>query len=329
MILAGDIGGTKVNLALFENHDGGLRAVNEAKFKSSEYSGLEAILSEYCGKEHPRLSCAGFGIAGPVKDGRCEVTNLPWVVDVKSLKRKLALEDVWLINDLAATACAVPFLAGGEVETLQAGSPVEDGRIAVIAAGTGLGEAFLIPTGDGRYQILDSEGGHCDFAPRTQTEAEMLHFLRSKFGRVSIERVLSGPGLHNVYQFIKEHHKLTEPEWLTKELAQGDPGVVITQAGLNKKFTACEQALEMFVSLYGAAAGNLALQFLAAGGVYVGGGIAPNILSLIKSGSFMDAFLSKGRFNTLLSQLPVQVILNEKAALMGAAHYARGGKFLR
>ncbi len=329
MILAGDIGGTKVNLALFENHNGALRAVNEAKFESRKYSGLEAILSEYCAKEHAKLSRAGFGIAGPVKDGRCEVTNLPWVVDVQSLKRKLALDDVWLINDLAATACAVPFLANGEVETLQPGAPVTDGRIAVIAAGTGLGEAFLIPTGSGTYQILDSEGGHCDFAPRTRTEAEMLHFLSGKFGRVSIERVLSGPGLHNIYQFVRQHGSHAEPEWLTKAIAEGDPGVVITQAGLQKKFAACSQALEIFVSLYGAAAGNLALQFLAAGGVYVGGGIAPKILSLIKTGSFMDAFLSKGRFDSLLSQVPVKVILNEKAALMGAAQYALGDKFLR
>jgi len=329
MILAGDIGGTKVNLALFERKGKGLEKVHEAKFESAKYSGLNQILEEYCRKKLPELKQAGFGIAGPVKEGRCEVTNLPWVVDVKDLKEQLQMEDVWLINDLAATACAVPFLKDTEVDVLQAGAEVADGRIAVIAAGTGLGEAFLMPDGQGRYLILDAEGGHCDFAPRTELQTKLLLHLKEKFGRVSLERVLSGPGLHNIYQFINEYHCFIEPDWLTEELRIGDPGVVITRCGLEKSASACEKALKVFVSIYGAAAGNLALQVLSRGGVYVGGGIAPKILPLIKTETFMDAFLAKGRFQPFMEEVPVKVILNDKAALLGAAHYALGEKFAR
>ncbi len=329
MILAGDIGGTKVNLALFERKDNDLKKVHEAKFKSANYSGLGPILDEFCRKKHPKVEQAGFGIAGPVHDGRCDVTNLPWVVDVKDLKEQLQLKDVWLINDLAATACAVPFLQDDEVAVLQAGKEVKDGRIAVIAAGTGLGEAFLMPDAEGRYLILDAEGGHCDFAPRTELQTKLLLHLKEKFGRVSLERVLSGPGLHNIYQFLNEYHSYIEPDWLTEELRDGDPGVVITRCGLEKSAPACEKALKVFTSIYGAAAGNLALQVLSRGGVYVGGGIAPKILPLIKTGTFMDAFVAKGRFQPFMEQVPVKVILNDTAAPIGAAPHSLGEKFAR
>ncbi len=329
MILAADIGGTKVNLALFRQENNHLELVDTAKFESQNYSGLEEILDEYCQSEHPELERAGFGIAGPVKDGKCDVTNLPWVVDVESLKKRLGIDAVWLINDLAAMACAVPFLPEAELKVLQEGRPEEGGRIGVLAAGTGLGEAFLLPDQSGRYLILDSEGGHCDFSPRTELEMELLRFLTGKFGRTSIERVLSGPGLYNIYQFLREHHSFEEPPWLTGELQEGDPGVVITKHGLENTSAACEKALEMFVSLYGAIAGNLALQLLTRGGLYIGGGIAPNILPLIKSGLFMDSFYSKGRFKSLMREIPVKVILNDQASLFGVAHYALGDKFAR
>lgn len=329
MILAADIGGTKVNLALFRQKEGQLELMDSAKFDSRKYSGLEDILDEFYQDKHPEVERAGFGIAGPVKDGKCEVTNLPWKVDVERLKKRLGLEPVWLINDLAAMACAVPFLPEAELEVLQAGKTEAGGRIGVIAAGTGLGEAFLLPDQSGRYLILDSEGGHCDFSPRTDLEIELLRFLTEKFGRTSIERVLSGPGLHNIYQFLVECHSFGEPSWLTRELAENDPGVVITKYGLENKSTACEKALELFVALYGAIAGNLALQFLTRGGLYIGGGIAPNILPLIKSGLFMDSFCSKGRFKSFMREIPVKVILNDKASLFGVAHYALGDKFAR
>jgi glucokinase len=329
MILAADIGGTKVNLALFRHENDHLEQVEEAKFESQKYSGLEDILNEFCQKEHPQIERAAFGVAGPVKEGICDVTNLPWVVDVKSLKKQLGLESVWLINDLAAMACAMPFLPDSELEVLQEGQEVEGGRVAVIAAGTGLGQAFLIPDGTGRYLLIDSEGGHCDFAPRAELEMELLDYLNQKLGRTSIERVLSGPGLHNIYQFLLECHSFEEPSWLTQEIQEGDPGEVITQNGLQGKSVACAKALEMLVSLYGAVAGDLGLQLLTRGGIYIGGGIAPKILPLIKSGLFMETFYSKGRFKPFMREIPVKVILNEKASLLGLAHYALGEKFVR
>ncbi|MDA0692852.1 MAG: glucokinase [Nitrospinae bacterium] len=329
MILVADIGGTKVNLAVFRQANDHLEQVGEARFESQKYSGLEDILDEFCQKEHPQIERAAFGIAGPVKDGKCEVTNLPWVVDVQNLKKQLGLESVWLINDLAAMACAVPFLPDPELEVLQEGREVEGGRVAILAAGTGLGEAFLIPDGTGRYLLIDSEGGHCDFAPRAELEMELLDFLNQKLGRTSIERVLSGPGLHNIYQFLVKCHAFEEPSWLTQEFQNGDPGEVITQNGLQGKSPACAKALEMLVSIYGAVAGDLGLQLLTRGGIYIGGGIAPKILPLIKSGLFMESFYSKGRFKPFMREIPVKVILNEKASLLGLAHYALGAKFVR
>ncbi|MEE9259431.1 MAG: glucokinase, partial [Nitrospinaceae bacterium] len=216
-----------------------------------------------------------------------------------------------------------------ELSVLQAGNAAEEGRIAVVAAGTGMGQAFLIPDGRGRYVVLDSEGGHCDFAPRHKLEADLLQFLLGSLERVSVERVLSGAGLFGIYRFVKEYFSLEEPEWLARELEENDPGVVVTRNGMEKKSPACEKALDLFVSLYGAMAGNLALQFLSSGGVYIGGGIAPKIVSRIKSGGFMEAFLSKGRFRPFLETVPVKVILNDRASLLGAAHYALGKKFVR
>ena len=329
MILVADIGGTKVNLALFRQKDGHLEWVDSAKFKSQKYSGLEEILDEFFQAKQPELERAGFAIAGPVKDGICDVTNLPWLVNVESLKKRLGLESVWLINDLAAMACAVPFLPAAELDVLQEGSLKEEGRVAVLAAGTGFGEAFLVPDENGRYLILDSEGGHCDFSPRTKLEIELLNYLTKKFGRTSIERVLSGPGLYNIYQFLTEHHSFKEPSWLTQELRENDPGVVITKNGLEGKSPSCEKALEMFVSLYGAIAGNLALLFLTRGGLYIGGGIVQKILPLIKNGLFMESFHSKGRFEPLMREIPVKVILNDQASLIGMAHYILSDKFAR
>lgn len=329
MILVADIGGSKVNLAVFRQANDHLEKVDEAKFESQKYAGLEEILNEFCQKEHRQFERAAFGIAGPVKEGICDVTNLPWVVDVKNLKKQLGLESVWLINDLAAMACALPFLPDSELEVLQEGQEVEGGRVAILAAGTGLGQAFLVPDGKGRYLLIDSEGGHCDFAPRAELEMELLDYLNQKLGRTSIERVLSGPGLHNIYQFLLECHSFEEPSWLAQEIQKGDPGEVITQNGLQGKSVACAKALEMLVSLYGAVAGDLALQLLARGGLYIGGGIAPKILPLIKSGLFMESFYSKGRFKPFMREIPVKVILNEKASLLGLAHYALGAKFVR
>jgi glucokinase len=323
MILAADIGGTKVNLALFHEERETLRLAKEATFISNQYSGLEDILRKFLAGSAVSRACCG--VAGPVKDGICRVTNLPWIVETKKLRALLKTEAVWLINDFAAMASAVPFLE--DIEVLQEGSPDIGGRIAVIGAGTGLGQAFLVPDGEGRCIIVDTEGGHCDFAPRNPVEAELLLFLLKKFDRVSIERVLSGSGLLHIYQFVNRHNSFAEPEWLTKEMRENDPAAVI--AGNMSTSPACKMALEMFVALYGAVAGNLALQVMARGGVFIGGGMAPKIAGLMKGGLFMEAFLSKGRFRPFMSEVPVKMILNDKAPLLGAAHYALGKKFRR
>ena len=328
MILAGDIGGTKVNLAVFEETNGRLEKREERKFESRGYPGLVEILDEYLQGKSLSLSAACFGVAGPVKDGKCQVTNLPWNLDVVALKTRLGLDAVWLINDLAAMAASVPFLEADELECLQPGIE-EEGRIAVLAAGTGLGQAFLVPDPSGRYLILDSEGGHADFAPRNEQEADLLRFSLRHWDRVSVERILSGPGLVHLYRFFLERTNLAEPPWIVEQFKNEDRGAVVTRNALGKRFPPCEQALDLFVSLYGAVAGNLALQVMTRGGVYVGGGIAPQIISALKGGVFQEAFVAKGRFRPFLEQIPVRVIFNDKAALLGAARYAQGEKFVR
>ncbi|MBI5427991.1 MAG: glucokinase [Nitrospinae bacterium] len=329
MILAGDIGGTKVNLGLFREEDGSLFLEESASFKSGEYAGLEEILAEFCARTGHAARRACFGIAGPVREGKCRLTNLPWEADAEALKSQLQAEEVWLINDLAAMACGVPFLDETDVVVLQKGEPDPRGRIAVIAAGTGLGQAFLVPDGEGRYIIVDCEGGHCDFPPRDRTESRLLRFMLGQFERVSLERVLSGPGLHQIYRFVVQDEPVVEPEWLSREFRESDPGSAVAAHGLRKTFPACEKALALFVSIYGAAAGNLALQVMARGGVFVGGGIAPKIAPAIEGGRFMEAFLSKGRFRPFMTQVPVKMILNDRVSLLGAAHFAMGARFRR
>jgi glucokinase len=329
MILAGDIGGTSVKLALFNYESGYLNLTSEGKFNSKDYSGLEPILLEFLGERQVSLDQACFGIAGPVDNGKCTVTNLQWIVELEKLKNSLGIDNVLLTNDLAAMACAIPFLQESELEILQKGKVDTSGRVAVIAAGTGLGQAFLIPDSSGRYLVIDSEGGHCDFPFNDGIERDFFHFLQSQFGRVSIERVLSGSGLSQIYQFLNKINSMDEPDWLHHELNENDHGCVITSNGLNGKSEVCKKALELFISFYGRVAGNLALQFRAKGGVFIGGGIAPKIISKLKSGNFMESFLSKGRFQKFMETIPVKVIMNEKASLIGAAQYALGEKFIR
>lgn len=327
MILAADIGGTKVNLALFQEEQEHLRLIEESTFRSQQYAGLDDILREFL-RSKPTIDKACFGIAGPVKEGKCQVTNLTWLVEIEKLRALLGISSVWLINDLAAMACAVPFLGSNEIMVLQEGKIDPQGRIAVLAAGTGLGQAFLVPDSNRRYLVLDSEGGHCDFPPRNHIETELLRYLLKKFERVSIERVLSGSGLFDIYQFINQYNLFIETEWLEKEINEGDPAAVIANNGL-KNHKACRMALDMFVTIYGAVAGNLALQNMTRGGVFVGGGIAPKIADVMTGGLFMDAFLAKGRFKPFMDEVPVKMIMNERASLLGAAHYALGERIRR
>ena len=324
MILAGDVGGTKVNLALFDIQKGIPKLSVERSYASRDYPDLFHLLEHFLKETQPKFTHACLGVAGPVHDGRCQVTHLPWEIDIRELRRLLETDSVSLINDLAAMANAVPYLAPHELEVIQEGQSDPNGKIGVLAAGTGLGQAFLIPEEGERYRILETEGGQCDFPARNPLETELREFIGQFSGRVCIEDVLSGPGLIRIFEFMKERDHATEPEWLVEEFEQKDPASVISHNGLSKKFKACEEALEIFVSVYGAVAGNLALQIMARGGLVIGGGIAPEILPLLKSDLFLEAFHDKGKFTEFMQRIPVKVIVNKRAPLLGAAYFALG-----
>jgi glucokinase len=323
MILAGDIGGTNTRLALIEAKNDGLQIVFEKTFPSRERTSLEAALAEFLSLHKCNLTKASFGIAGPVRNGRCEATNLPWVVDSKHVAKRLRLRHVGLINDLEANAYGIAVLQSTDFVILNKGARNAKGNKAIISAGTGLGEAGMYWDGQ-VHRPFPSEGGHADFAPRNHLEIELLVYLMKRYQRVSYERLVSGPGLVNVYQFLRDTGKGEEPAWLAEEMRHGDPAPVISQHALDGKSPLCLHALELFVSLYGAEAGNLALKIMATGGVYLGGGIAPKIVSSIKmkDPEFMNAFTAKGRMRPLLQDIPVRVIMNPKTALLGAARHA-------
>ena len=321
MILAGDVGGTKTHVGCLTADGGKLSLVAQESFPSGDYPGLEVIVERFLAAHPCRVSSVCFGVAGPVEQGRCHTTNIPWVVDAQSLRRALGCKAAWLINDLEAMAYGLLTLPRSAFVTLNAGQARSHGTIAVIAAGTGLGEAALVWDGE-RYRAVASEGGHADFAPRNELQIELLRHLMKRFGRVSYERILSGPGKVSIYRFLKEAGYGKEPAWLATRLAQGDPSPVISEMALNGRSALCAKALALFVSVYGAEAGNLALKYLPHGGVYVGGGIAPTILPFLQDGTFLQAFSQKGRMSPLLSAMPVRVILEPRTPLFGAAHYA-------
>lgn len=324
LILAGDIGGTNTRLALVDAAPGGVRVLFEETFPSRERTSLEEVLAEFLSLHPAAFTAASFGIAGPVRDGRCEATNLPWVVDAQSVAKRLRLKRVGLVNDLVASAYGIVLLRGRDLVTLNRGVRNPRGNRALIAAGTGLGEAGLLWNGEGHLPF-GSEGGHVDFAPRNRLEMELLEYLLKSHGRVSYERVVSGPGLVNLYRFLRDTGKGEEPPWLSEQLRDGDPAAVVSRHALDGTSLLCVQALDLFVSVYGAQAGNLALTIMATGGVYLGGGIAPKILSKLKEPSFMSAFTAKGRLSPLLEDIPVRVIMNPKTALLGAARHAALG----
>jgi glucokinase len=324
MILAGDIGGTNTRLALVETAPRGGRILFEKTYPSRERTSLEAVLEEFLSLRSAAITRASFGIAGPVRNSCCEATNLPWVVDAKNVAKRLRLKRVGLINDLVANAHGVALLRGKDFVTLNKGARNAQGNRALISAGTGLGAAGLLWDGK-RHRPFASEGGHVDFAPRNHLEIELLDYLMNRHGRVSCERLVSGPGLVNAYRFFRDREKGAEPAWLAEELRVGDPAAAISRNALDGKSPLCLQALELFVSMYGAAAGNLALSLMATGGVYLGGGIAPKIVSKLKEPGFMNAFTAKGRLSPLLRDIPVRVIMNPKTALLGAARHAALG----
>lgn len=348
MILAGDIGGTKINLALYDWDKGRVDPVREDTVWTADYESLEEVLTEFLEEPEatepdsddlpeeeedadshpspslPPITAACFGVPGPVLNNICRTTNIPWTIEGDKLAEFLNIPQVKLLNDLEAMAYGLPFLEPEEIEDLNpnAPSPPPDGTRVLLAAGTGLGESLIVWTGKD-YQICPSEGGHADFAPNNDLEIELLRYLRTSYLHVSYERVLSGPGLHLIYQFLRDTQK-NEPTWFAEKLPIGDPASLIAEAGIEGKPDICKNALQLFVSIYGAEAGNMALKTLAMGGVYIGGGIAPKILPALQNGTFMKSFLAKGRYKRLLGKIPVRIILNPHTAILGAASVAAG-----
>jgi glucokinase len=322
VILAGDVGGTKTTLALFERRGRDWALVREDTMPSRDFTSLEAAIARFLGGG-PRVSIAAacVGIAGPVVDGRAVTTNLPWVVDERVLASEIPAMHARLLNDLEATAYGVGALGEQELMPLQSGVP-RAGNVAVIAAGTGLGEAIVAGDREPRT-VVATEGGHADFAPRGELEDELLRHLRKEFGRVSYERVLSGPGLANVYRFLRDTGVAAESPEVAVLMRERDPAAVVTELGIERRDRLCEMTLNIFVSVYGAEAGNLALKALAVGGVVVAGGIAPRIVPVLAAGGFITAFRDKGRLASLMETIPVHVALNPKTALLGAARVAR------
>ncbi len=324
MILAGDIGGTNTRLALFDGTPANPRPLAIEVFPSGAHSGLPEIVRKFRAQQSQPIEAACFGVAGPVRDGKARLSNLAWGVDSQELADELGLKTVRLANDLEVNAYGIAVLGPEDFETLNAGDAKASGNRALISAGTGLGEAGLLADDDD-YHPWACEGGHADFAPRDETEIALLQYLLKKFEHVSYERVLSGQGLYNIYQFLRDTGRGEEPDWLKEEIKLRDPAAVISQTAMKGASPLCVQALDMMTSIYGAEAGNLALKAMATGGVYLGGGIAPKILAKLKEPRFMKAFSEKGRIAAVLESIPVRVILNDKTALLGAGRLAMRG----
>ncbi len=320
VVLAGDVGGTKTRFGLFLIDGSGSRLLLSQTYLSKDFDELESVMEDFL-PAGERLSAAAFGVAGPVVAGEVKATNLPWKVSERALKKYLSLGAVSLMNDLVANARGIEVLRPGDFLTLNRGRRIEGNR-ALLSAGTGLGSAVLFWDG-ARHVPSPSEGGHADFGPRDRLEIGLLHFLLEQYGHVSYERVLSGAGLFSAYRFLRGSGAYgKEPAWLTQRLKLEDPAAAITEAARLGKSKVCEATLELFVSLYGAAAGNLALQVMATGGVFLGGGMAPKLNWKLREGAFMRAFTNKGRLSPIVARIPVKVIMNDQAALFGAAAYA-------
>lgn len=321
LILSGDIGGTKTYLALFSLRDGALDAVREGAYQNDRYSGPEEVLRDFLRVGEARaIEAASFGIACPVVGNRCVLTNLNWTVDGAAMRATFGLKKLTLINDLESIGWGVELLSAHDFFVLQHGVS-RQGNAALIAAGTGLGEAILFWNGS-HHVPSASEGGHTDFGPKDHQEAELLEFLMKKYGHVSYERIVSGMGIENIYEFMKAKHDGGEPEWLKERFAAEGIAPVVSEEGMKGSDKDCRDALKMFVSVYGAEAGNLALKSLAVHGVYIGGGIAPKIIDALSDGTFLSAFEDKGRFRDFMKTIPVRIILNDRTGLIGAANHA-------
>lgn len=322
VVLAGDVGGTKTHLGLFELDGHNFQLLRDQSYPTNAFQSLEEVASLFLGHDH-HVNAACFGVPGPVIEGRSHTTNVSWDMEIGALRVGLGIERTHLMNDLEATAYGVPHLTSSEILELQRGETRSvQSNIAVIAAGTGLGEAGLVATPAGYYAVA-TEGGHCGFAPTdNDDERGLLEFLAREFGHVSFERVLSGPGLYNIYRYLLTSIADKEPPWLTDLIHGGDPAAVISEMALADRNPRCVRALELFVAIYGAEASNLALKYLSMGGIYLCGGIAPKIKPFLQRPAFLDGFLAKGRLRPTLERIPVRVSLNSSTALLGAAAYA-------
>jgi glucokinase len=320
-ILAGDVGGTKIHLGLYRAAQGGLIATADRVYPTRDYPNLETVIRDFLNGES-RVAAACCGVPGPVFDGISRPVNIPWEIHEQALTAVMQGAPVRLLNDLEATAWGTLHLTAAETVVLQPGQARQmPANMVVIAAGTGLGEAGLVRIRDG-WHVVACEGGHTDFGPRGEEQEQLLRFLAREFDHVSFERLVSGPGLHNIYRFVVSRAPAQEPGWLVERLRTEDPSAVIGEVGVAGTEPNCARALALFTAIYGAEAANLALKYLALGGVYVCGGIAPKILPALREGGFIRAFLAKGRLRSTLEQIPVRVSLNENVGLLGAAHVA-------
>lgn len=321
-LLAGDIGGTKTVLALFENEGEGLPVtpILEKTYPSSQHRSLEQIVHRFMEEVEQPIAAASFGVAGPVVKGRSQVTNLPWVIETDALKNELGIDKVTLLNDLEAIANGVPYLQEDDTVILKPGTAAEHGAIGIVAPGTGLGEAFLVWNGY-RYESYPSEGGHASFGPATPLQKELLNYLWKKFKHVSYERVCSGSGIPNLYDFFRETERYDEPDWLREALTNAeDRTPIIVEQGMTQKADICKATLDLFFEILAGEAANVTLKLLATGGIYLGGGIPPRLVSQLKASNFIEVFEAKGRFASLLAKVPVHIICNPKIALYGAAY---------
>jgi glucokinase len=322
MILAGDIGATNARLAAFETEGNRLQCVVEKIYPSQQHKGLTEIVADFTKTEGIPAQAACFGVAGPVRAGRSKISNLPWIIDSRELAALLKLRTVGLINDLEAFAYGIDVLESKDFVTLSEGSSAAEGNTAVVSAGSGLGEAGLYWDGYRHYPFA-CEGGHTEFAPKNDVEIELLQYLMKKYGNqhVSYERILSGPGIKNIYDFLRETLKEQEPTWLRDELAAAsDAPALISELALAKKAAICDRTMSIFISVFGSEAGNCALKFMCTGGIFVAG-IAGKVVLKMKEGGFMESFLSKGRMKPLLEEIPVKIVLNDDSGLIGAARF--------
>jgi glucokinase len=321
IVLGGDVGGTNARLAVVELDGRTARITRERKYRSRDYPGLAPIVRRFCEEEGTRPDRACFGIACPVVGDDCTAPNLPWTINARQLAADIEIPRVTIINDFVAVGYGIESLGPSDLATLQEGKPVAQGPIALIGAGTGLGQGFLLWEKD-HYRVLASEGGHGDFAPRGALQAGLLQFLGREFDRVSWERLLSGPGMANTYRYLLASAVAPEQATVRTEMGQEDPAAVIARHALAGTDCLSDRALDLFCEILGAQAGNLALTVVATGGVYLAGGIAPRIVERLASGPFLKAFRDKGRLSELLSRIPVHVIMNPNVALLGAAAVA-------